>query len=106
MREFLSLCIFFLTIQEALKRVAEASRAFQSLPPAGPLWDLQKSYPEFRRAMKNCRTRIEPLLKILLEHEMVSTRDYGKRLVEEKLEFLIEANDDILERVVRGLPAS
>lgn len=84
-----------------MKSVAEASKAFQSLPPAGPLWDLQKSYPEFRRAMKNCRTRIEPLIKILLEHEMISTHNYGSRIVAEKLEFLIDANDDILERVVR-----
>jgi len=84
---------------DGLRRVSEATKAFQSLPQAGPLWDLQKSYPEFTRAMKNSRIRILPVMKTLLEHVKVSADDFRSRDLQEKMDFLVNANDDILERV-------
>lgn len=39
-------------------------------------------------------------IKSLLDHSKVSTRDFKRRDLEEKFDFIIDSNDDILERIV------
>ena len=45
-----------------------------------------------------------PRMKTLLEHVQVSTTDFKRRDMEEKLDFIVDANDDILERIVSSIP--
>ncbi|OXA58644.1 Exosome component 10 [Folsomia candida] len=84
---------------EGIKKILAATRAFQSLPSSGPAWDLQKSYPEFNRAMKNARKRLIPMITLLLNHANISTEEFRFGDIDEKFEFLVEANDDMLERI-------
>ncbi|CAG7729562.1 unnamed protein product [Allacma fusca] len=90
--------------QKACKSMVAASRAFQTLPPAGsPIWDLRKSYPEFNRGLKANRNRLISAMVNLLKHANLAPDDFRRRDVDEKFEFIVDSNDEILERIATSL---
>ncbi|ODM99195.1 Exosome component 10 [Orchesella cincta] len=97
----------FPTVQDfsadGFKRVVNGVKAFQALPPPGPSWDLNKSYPEFSKSMKSARSKILPMMVSLLRHVNMPTSDFKSRDVDEKFEFLVECNDDLMERIGSSL---
>ncbi|CAL8095562.1 unnamed protein product [Orchesella dallaii] len=97
----------FPTVQEfsadGFKRVVNGVKAFQALPPPGPSWDLSKSYPEFSKSMKTARSKILPMMMSLMNHVNMQTSDFNSRDVDEKFEFLVDCNDDLMERIGSSL---
>lgn len=79
----------------------EATKTSNALP-ADRNWDFYKVHDSFNKIMNSEGDRILRLMNSILHVQNVSTNIRNKD-IEEKMEILIEANDDILEKVASGI---
>ncbi|XP_013416312.1 exosome component 10-like [Lingula anatina] len=88
--------------QQALQSVMGAIRASNELPAAGNDYDFYSSFGGFRELMNVEGRRVLQLMQDLLKHQNVKGNLSGGSQsveVEDKFDVLVDANDQMLERV-------
>ncbi|XP_052119785.1 exosome component 10 [Frankliniella occidentalis] len=83
--------------QNGLKILMEKIRESNSLP-IGQRWDFYTSFPSFKTVMDSEGKRILHLMNMILRHQNIQG-SILRRDIEEKFELLVDANDQIFERV-------